>query len=290
VSATPFTIPRRRAFPRMSRGSRAPIAVIIAALILAVVLVLVVLGGTLAPQDPRAQDLMTGLQPPSGEHLLGTDALGRDVLSRIMAGARPATLGAGAIAVIAVIVGTLVGLLAGLKGGRLDKTVVRLIDFGIAFPSTLVALIVAGVTDGGYAVGVLVLAVLFAPYDIRFLRAAVLEQRRRPYVEAARTLGRPDRTIMFRHVLPNIRPMLVTYMLLDFAYALVGLSSLSYLGVGVPPGAADWGRMLAENLAILPTNPVGSLAPAAMLVLTAVSLNLLGDWVQDRYIRKMEAA
>lgn len=261
-----------------------PVSVWIAGVILVIVAILVIFGPLIAPNDPRAQNLSGGMLGPGSGDLLGTDALGRDLLSRVIVGARSAVVGALIIAICATTLGTIFGLLAGFKRGRTETVITRVVDVGIALPSTLVALVVAGVTGGGYSIAVLVLALLFAPYDIRFLRAATLEQSRLPYIESARTLGRGDVSIMARHILPNIRPALVTYVLLDFSYALVGLASLSFLGVGVPPGAADWGRMLSENLSLLPTNPVGALAPAFMLVITVVSLNLIGDWVQDRFV------
>ncbi|HEU4657894.1 MAG TPA: ABC transporter permease [Capillimicrobium sp.] len=265
------------------KRSTTPMSVRVALGFLVVVAILVVLGGLLAPHDPRAQDLNLVGAPPGDGHLLGTDNLGRDVLSRIIAGARPAVVGAALVAVGAVLVGTLLGTLAGFKRGRVDAVISRIVDVGIAVPAVLVAMVVAGVTGGGYAIAVAILIVLFAPYDVRFIRAATLEQRGRGYIEAARTLGRSDRAIIVRHLLPNLRPLVLTYALLDFAYALVALTSLSFLGVGSPPGSSDWGRMLGENLSLLTLNAAATLGPALMLILTATSINLVGDWIQDRF-------
>jgi peptide/nickel transport system permease protein len=110
----------------------------------------------------------------------------------------------------------------------------------------------------------------------------VLEQRPLPYIEAARTLGIPRRRIMFRHIFPNILPLIAAYVVLDFAFALVSLAALSFLGLGVPPGTPDWGRMLFENRTILLTNPMAALLPAAAIVVTAASINIIGDWTYER--------
>ena len=129
---------------------------------------------------------------------------------------------------------------------------------------------------------VAVLVVLFTAPDTRIVRSAVLEQRPLPYIEAARTLGIPRRRIMFRHIFPNILPLIAAYVVLDFAFALVSLAALSFLGLGVPPGTPDWGRMLFENRTLLLTNPMAALLPAAAIVVTAACINIIGDWTYER--------
>ena len=138
---------------------------------------------------------------------------------------------------------------------------------------------------GGYWTAVMVLIILFTAPDTRIVRSAVLEQRPRPYIDAARALGISKTRILFVHILPNVLPIILAYVVLDFAFALVNLAGLSFLGLGVEPGTPDWGRMLFENRTILFTNPVALLLPAAMVILTAVSMNLIGDWLFERLTR-----
>ncbi|MBA3798125.1 MAG: ABC transporter permease [Geodermatophilaceae bacterium] len=238
-------------------------------------------GELIAPQSPDAQDLALGVTPPSGDHLLGTDELGRDVFSRVIVGARTAVIGPVLIALGGTFIGVLLGLMAGYAGGWLDTITLRWADLMFALPGHLVAIVVVGVLGGGYAMAIVVLIVLSSPYDTRLMRAATLEQRPRPYVEAARLLGLPGRRIAVQHIWPNLVPLVMASGFLGFAYGLLALSALSFLGLGVGPGTADWGRMLAESLVLIFSNPAGALAPGGMIVLTAASVNLIGDWLEE---------
>lgn len=223
------------------------------------------------------QDLATGVTMPGGGHLLGTDELGRDIAQMVVAGARSTLAGAALVAVGSMAIGNILGLLAGYRGGWADVLVRRWADLLLALPALLVTIVVAGIGGGGYALAVGVLVVLTSPADIRLVRSAVLEQRHRAYVEAAETLGLSRFAVMTRHIWPNVLPVAVANALLNFAGAVVALSSLSFLGLGVPPGAPDWGRMLSENRTLLYDNPSAALAPAVLIVVAAVALNLLGD-------------
>jgi peptide/nickel transport system permease protein len=141
---------------------------------------------------------------------------------------------------------------------------------------------VVGIAGGGYAVAVALLVVFFSPSDTRIVRGEALRQRSLPYVEAARTLGLPRWRIVFRHLGPNVLPVVVAYVFLDFAFALVSLSGLSFLGIGIPPGTADWGLMLFENRSLVFSNPWAAVGPGIAIVLTAASMNLIGDWLYER--------
>ncbi|MFB7217938.1 ABC transporter permease [Streptomyces sp. NPDC002596] len=245
-----------------------------------VVLVLLALAaalGQLVLPGWDAQDLATGAVMPGGGHLLGTDELGRDIAQMVIAGARSTLAGAALVALGSMVIGNVLGVLAGYRGGWTDVVVRRWADLLLALPALLVTIVVAGIGGGGYALAVGVLVVLTSPGDIRLVRAAVLEQRHRAYVEAAETLGLSPFTVMTRHIWPNVLPVVVANTLLNFAGAIVALSSLSFLGLGVPPGAPDWGRMLAENRTLLYDNPSAALAPAVLIIVAAVALNLLGD-------------
>ncbi|HEY4162207.1 MAG TPA: ABC transporter permease [Dongiaceae bacterium] len=250
--------------------------------LVAVVTICAIFGSSIAPDSPFTQRLDVGDKPPSAEFIAGTDLLGRDVLSRVIHGARTALVGPIMVAAGAFAIATLLGLLSGYLGGAVDTAIMRWVDFMLALPGPLVAIVVVGVVGGGYWTAVLVLIILFTAPDTRIVRSAVLEQRPLPYIDAARALGISKRRILFIHILPNILPLILAYVVLDFAFALVNLAGLSFLGLGVEPGTPDWGRMLFENRNILFTNPLGLLFPATMIILTAVSMNLIGDWIFER--------
>ena len=264
---------------------RIPVIILLAMLLIAIVVVCALFAGAIAPDSPDTQRLLIGDKPPSAAFLAGTDLLGRDVLSRVSHGAWTALAGPIVIAVGAFSIATLLGLLSGYLGGLVDSAIMRWVDFMFALPGPLVAIVVVGVVGGGYWVAVLVLVILFTAPDTRIVRSAVLEQRPRPYIDAARSLGVSKTRILFIHILPNVLPIVLAYVLLDFAFALVNLAGLSFLGLGVQPGTPDWGRMLFENRNILFSNPVALLLPAAMIILTAVSMNLIGDWLAERWAK-----
>lgn len=241
-----------------------------------------VFGSLIAPQDSNAQDLTASMQGPSSDHWLGTDQLGRDTFSRLIVGARTAVLGPLVIAFMTTLLSTLVGLVAGYLGGWTDAVVGRFLDIIYALPPLLVAIVVVGVLGGGFGLALGVLIVLNVPAGFRSMRAAALEQRALPYIEAARVLGQSRSRIMFRHLLPNILPILYATFFLSFTYSFVDLSTLSFLGLGVPPGTADWGRMAAENRTLVFQNPLAVVAPLLAIMLTAVSANLLGQRLDSR--------
>jgi peptide/nickel transport system permease protein len=268
------------AAPRPRRGFSPVVGIALA--VLAVVVVCAIFGPWIAPYDPNEQDLLASLEPPSREHLLGTDDLGRDILSRTIVGARTAIVGPLLIAVGAALIGNVLGLIAGYRGGVTDSAISRWVDFVYALPALLVAIVVVGILGGGYFLAVALLVVLFSPIDTRIVRGATLDQRSRPYVEAARMLGLSDRRIMARHIWPNILPLALANAFLTFAFAIVSLSALSFLGLGVGPGTPDWGRMLADSRTLLFDVPTAALAPGIAIVLTAASVNVIGDWLYER--------
>ena len=253
--------------------------------VMAIVVVCALFGSSVAPDSPFTQRLELGDTPPSAEFLAGTDLLGRDVLSRVIYGGWTALVGPIVVAVGAWMIATVLGLVSGYLGGWVDSAIMRWVDFMLALPAPLIAIVVVGVVGGGYWTAVLVLIILFTAPDTRIVRSAVLEQRPRPYIDAARALGISKTRILFVHILPNVLPIILAYVVLDFAFALVNLAGLSFLGLGVEPGTPDWGRMLFENRTILFTNPMALLLPAAMVILTAVSMNLIGDWLFERLTR-----
>jgi peptide/nickel transport system permease protein len=265
-------IRRTRRVPWMTGASLAIIGLVVA---------LAVFGTLIAPHDPHAQDPITGLTTPSAAHWLGTDTLGRDMLSRLIVGARSALIGPLVIAGVSTLIGNLLGLLAGYRGGRVDAVIMRWVDLMWAIPALLIIIVTASAVGGGYWLAVALLTLLTIPFHARVVRGATLEQVPRPYVEAAKTLGVSDRRIMVQHLWPNVAPVAVANAFLVFADALVALAGLSFLGLGAGPGSPDWGLMLADGQSLLFANPVAELAPCVTIVLTAASMNLIGDWLYE---------
>jgi peptide/nickel transport system permease protein len=185
------------------------------------------------------------------------------------------------IAAGAFVVGNTLGLVAGYYGGTVDSVIMRIVDLVWALPALLITIVIVGVGGAGYYVAVAVLLLFTVPGDARIIRGATLEQRTRPYVEAARTLGLSRLRIMTRHVWPNVIPLATANAFLNFAYSLVALSALAFLGLGVPIDTPDWGGMLAQNRPLLQQSPAAVLAPAIAIALTATAMNLMGDWMYE---------
>ncbi|MFL5926029.1 MAG: ABC transporter permease [Gaiellaceae bacterium] len=266
---------------RAARRGLSPL-VVAALVVVGAVVVAAVAGPAIVPHSATAQDLATGISGPSSEHWLGTDDLGRDVFSRTVVGARTAVLGPLLVAAGAMVIGNLLGLVAGYRGGFLDTLVSRFADLVYALPALLVAIVVVGVVGGGYFTAVALLVILYSPVDTRLIRSATLVQRSQAYVEAARVSGIPGRRIMFAHIWPNVLPLAVANAFLTFAFSIVSLAALSFLGLGVGPGTADWGRMLSDSRTLLFDNEWTALAPGIALVVTAASVNVVGDWIFER--------
>lgn len=270
-----------RAPVRTRRGS-VPTTIVFAFVVLGLAAFAVVFGGMLYP-DAMKQDILSGLLPAGTPgYPLGTDELGRDVWAMTVAGAASALIGPVCVAVGSMTLGILLGTLAGYERGWLDVVISRWTDLLLALPVLLAAIVVSGVFGGGYWVTVGLLILLFSPSDIRIVRAGVLEQSARPYIEAARMLSLSRWRVMFRHILPNVSTLVLTNAMLNVAFALVAFSSLSFLGVGVPPGTADWGRQLTDNRAVMFDNPFAVVVPALLIILVASAVNLVGDWVGQR--------
>lgn len=264
---------------------RAPWAIVLVIAFLAVVAAVAAFGGLLFP-DAMRQDILSSLLPAgTAGHPLGTDELGRDVVAMTIAGTASSVVGPVLVAVGSMLCGIVLGTIAGYERGWLDFVIGRWTDLLLALPVLLAAIVVAGVLGGGYAVTVILLIVLFSPSDIRIVRAGVLEQSARPYIEAAQMLSLSRWRVMFRHILPNVSTLVITNVMLNTAFALVAFSSLSFLGVGVPPGTADWGRQLTDNRAIMFDNPAAVIVPALLIILVACAVNVLGDWLGERLSR-----
>lgn len=246
---------------------------VVSALFLAAVLTAVIWPGLFSPYDPYASVGAGRLLPPSGEHLFGTDALGRDLFSRVVHGARLSLAAAVLATAAGGIVGGLVGLVAGTAGGRLDFVVMRVVDVMLAIPSILLALIVVASLGFGaipIAIGVgLGAAGAFA----RVMRAQVMRVRSEEYIEAARTIGLKRPAILFRHVLPNASQPVIAMASTELALAILAVSALSFLGFGAQPPTPEWGSLVADGRAYVATAPWLSMLPGAVILMVVLSVN-----------------
>lgn len=244
--------------------------------------------------DPVATDLRMRMSPPTfslsgwGPHPLGTDQLGRDILSRIVSGSR-VTLTIGLAAVAAGgIVGTLLGLFAGYFGGIVDRVIMRLVDMQLAIPLMLLALIVVAAVGPSLQNLVLVLALTGWVRYARIVRGQVLAIRERDFIQSARAIGAGSLRIIFRHVLPNVLTPLVVVATLELARVVILESAMSFLGFGVQPPAPSWGRMLSEGRTYMTSAWWLVTFPGIAIVLTVLSVNLVGDWLRDYFDPKAD--
>ncbi|MDR7555386.1 MAG: ABC transporter permease [Armatimonadota bacterium] len=249
--------------------------------VVAAVVLAAVFAPALAPADPTRTDFGALLQPPSRAHLLGTDDLGRDILSRVIYGARTSLL-AGIIAVgLAVAVGVPLGLLSGYFRGRLDNVLMRITDALLSFPLLVLALAIAAVLGAGLTKAMLAVGIVFTPGFIRLARAQVLSEREKVYVEAARALGASDRRIVWRHILPNSLSPVLVQASLAMAAAITAEATLSFLGLGTQPPTPSWGSMLNIAQAYLTRAPWMALWPGLAIFVTVLALNLVGDGLRE---------
>lgn len=238
----------------------------------------------LAPHDPNAVDLSGAYQGSSGSHLLGTDASGRDLLSRLIYGGRSALLGPLMVVLISTILGTSLALAAVWFGGWFDQVVVRFVDAVFAFPGLLIAILAAALFGSGLKAAVIALAIAYVPYIARIVRSAALRERSLPYVAALRVQGVHGLQINLRHILPNVSGLIVANATLAFGFALMDLAGLSFIGLGVQPPNADWGAMVGSGVTgVLQQQPQEALFASLLIVLTVGAVNTLGDRLNERW-------
>lgn len=245
------------------------------------VLFLAVFGPWVAPYGPSDADLLNGLKPPSRDHLFGTDQFGRDILSRVIAGARIAIeVSAGAVG-IATSAGLVLGILAGFKRGIIDDIIMRFIDAIMAFPSVLFALAILAVLGSSLINIIFAIAITSIPFSTRLIRGQVLQVREMDYVLAAHAVGLPQIRIAVRHVLPNILAPVIVQATLSMGWAIIAEASLSFLGVGLPPPASSWGQMLKVGYNYLSITPLWAISSGMAIFITVLSINLFGDGVRE---------
>lgn len=237
----------------------------------------------LAPFDPADQSLLTRRQPPNATHWLGTDEFGRDILSRIIFGARVSLTVALASVGAGLLIGSLLGAVAGYVGGALDALVMRVMDLLLAFPYLLLAIVIVSALGPGLANTVIAIAVWTVPAFARVARSAVLQIKERDFVLAAFALGAKEERVMRVHLVPNFAATLVVYASLYLAYAILMESALSFLGLGVQPPRASWAGMISNGRNYLTSAPHIATIPGVAIALAVLGFNLLGDAIRDVY-------
>jgi peptide/nickel transport system permease protein len=250
------------------------------AVLLAIVLI-ALSAAVVSPYDPIKTNQRLSLAAPSTEHLMGTDRFGRDILSRVI-WAGQASLPIGLVAVgIGVLFGVSLGLLAGYYGGWVDAISMRVVDLLLAFPGILLALAIIAVLGGSLVNLMIAVGIASIPEYVRITRGAVLSVKQREFVLAARVVGARGPSIMLRHILPNVFAPLIVLATLGTASAIITGSALSFLGLGIKPPTPEWGNMLAEGREFLQHAPWVAFFPGAAIMLTVLSINLLGDGLRD---------
>jgi peptide/nickel transport system permease protein len=271
---------RRAAATRLAPFGAAVLLLAVAAALLAPVV---------APHDPLKQDLNHALGRPDRVHPLGTDNVGRDVLSRVIWGTRVSLVAGFGSVVIAVVVGGVLGLAAGYAGGRVDNLIMRVMDAVLSFPPLVLALALGAVLGAGLIGVVIALGVVYTPTFARLMRGQVLAITAREYVDAARALGLPGWRIAWSHVLPNATAPIVVQASLSVAFAILAEASLSFLGLGVQPPGASWGSMINAGRGYLQQAPWIVFGPGAALFVTVVGLNFVGDAIRDALDPRLRA-
>jgi ABC-type dipeptide/oligopeptide/nickel transport system permease subunit len=257
----------------------------------AVLIGVIVLGGVcapwLAPHDPTAIAMDAALEPPSARHWLGTDAFGRDVLSRVMHGAR-FSLEVGVVSrLLALVLGTCLGLFAGYYGGRVDQLLMRLADVTLAYPGLLLLIAVMAAVGPSKVALFLALGVVGWAGVARLVRAQVLSLKEREFVTAIRSLGAANSRVIARHVFPNVLTPILVIFSMGLGASIMAESSLSFLGLGAQPPRPSWGSMISGGLDYLRVAPWLSLAPGIVVTLAVLGFNLVGDALRDLYDPKL---
>jgi peptide/nickel transport system permease protein len=261
-------------------ASASPINAIATALV-SLVLLTALFGPLLAPHPPDAMSLLERLHPPSAAHPFGTDDYGRDLLSRVLAGARISIEVAVIVLSLSVTLGTILGAVAGLAGGIVDEVLMRVTDLFLAFPVLILAAAIAATLGGNLTTTMIALATVYWPWYARLVRGQVLSLREREYILAARAFGASSWWLIREHLLPNVLPLVIIQVSLDVGYVILATSSLSFLGLGAQAPTPEWGAMLVDARAFIRDHWWFATFPGLALATTVFAFNLLGDGLRD---------
>lgn len=255
---------------------------VLSALVVIAVIVAAITAPMIATSDPNAMNAQNRLQGPGSDSLLGTDSFGRDLWSRLVYGARLSLTVSVSSVLIGCIVGTAIGLISGYAGGVVSLLLMRVVDLLLAFPSILSALFIIAFVGTGVETLIVTIGILFVPEFARIVHSSVLSVRELDYVSASRTIGNSDFRIAVRTILPNILAPIAVQFSLALGGAMILESSLSFLGLGPPPPASSWGRMISDASSFLRLSPYPLLWPAIAISGSVLAFNILGDVIRDR--------
>lgn len=264
-------------FKRISKNKGALIGMFI---VIAIV-VIALTAPLIAPYDPYKQDLLSSLEGPSKNHIFGTDIFGRDILSRVIYGARTSVSISFLAVIIAILMGIIVGTIAGYFGGVVDEILMRFLDILMAFPDILLAIAIVAALGPGKSNLIIAIAIYSFPQFARVMRASVLTIKNNEYIEAAKAIGESNISVIVRYVVPNALAPIIVQATLRMATAILTISGLSFLGLGVKPPEAEWGTDLAMARVYLEIAPHLGIFPGVALFLTVMGFNLFGDGLND---------
>jgi ABC-type dipeptide/oligopeptide/nickel transport system permease subunit len=249
--------------------------------LIVLILIVAALADIIAPFDPYEQDLHNTLANPNGANILGTDALGRDLLSRVIHGTRVALAVGVSTVLVSAAVGTIIGLIAGYAEGFLQSVIMRLTDALMAIPPLILAIIVATILNVGVPGVVLAMAITLLPGYIRLINGQVMSLKQNDYVLAAETMGAKSTRVLLRHILPNCLSPLIVQMTMMMGVSILTEASLSFLGLGIKPPTAAWGSLAYDGYKYLLTKPLLSIVPGLAVMALAFSFNMVGDGLRD---------
>jgi peptide/nickel transport system permease protein len=270
---------KHKSFLPKSEGNFFTLPLLISGVLLFLIIFSCIFAPVFAPYGESEQNLSASLAPPSPQHLLGADKMGRDLFSRLLYGGRVTLISALGVVILSVIIGMPLGLFSGFYGGKFDSVVCRCCDVLLSFPSLLLAFLFVTALGRGITSAVAALGIVYVPMITRLIRSLTLVEKNKTYVEAAESVGFSRPYILFRHILPNCVYTMLVQLTLDLAYAILDLAALSFIGLGVSPPTADWGAMLQEGRNFLLYSPLLALAPGAAIVVTVISLNIFSDCI-----------
>ncbi|MGH2908809.1 MAG: ABC transporter permease [Solirubrobacteraceae bacterium] len=275
---------RRRVMPAWPGGGALNAVCI---LIIALAVVMAAFGPLLAPHNPNAVNLTYAYGGPTAGHLVGFDSQGRDLLSRLLVGARTAMIGPLVVVVVSMVSGSLLAVAAAWWGGWVDSVASAVIDVLFAFPGILLAILATAVFGVGLTAAAVALMIAYAPYVARVLRSAAVRERSGDYVAALEVQGQSATRICVKHILPNLLRLIVAEATILFGWAMLDLAAISFLGLGVQPPQADWGVMVSEGeTGVLQGYPAESLAAGIAIVLVVVAFNILGERLAERALER----
>ena len=274
-------LPPVNEFKRFMRVFFARRIVVFASVLLVLIIIVALFANVIAPYSPYDQNLKNVLQLPDSAHLLGTDALGRDLLSRIIHGARVALLVGFFTVLVASAVGTTIGLIAGFSEGIVQDLIMRATDAIMAIPNLVLSLLIVGTMRPGVSTVVIAVAAGMFPGYIRMVNGQVLSVKQNDYIMAERAMGASWGRIIFKHILPNCMSPIIVMMTMMLGGSIMAEAGLSYLGIGITPPTAAWGAMCYDGYKYLMTRPLLSIAPGFAIMLLVFSFNMIGDGLRD---------